>query len=158
MSARKKFPTRQILLRTEVQHATLLNLLNSLPLDDNHPLEVIVREPVKTRGLDANARMWVGALADISAQAYVRGRTYSAEVWHENFKRDYLPEDDDPDLPALVKDPITWRKWDYTPNGERVLIGSTTQLTKRGFSQYIEQVMAYGANLGVQFSAGRLAA
>lgn len=153
MSARQKFPTRQILLRTPVQQATVLSLLNSLPLDDANPLEVIVREPVKTRGLDANALMWVGPLADIAEQAYVGGRTYTPEIWHEFFKSEYLPKSHDPEY---TKD--GYIKWDFTPGGERVLIGSTTQLTKRGFAEYLEQVMAYGANLGVQYSAGRRAA
>lgn len=150
---RQKFPTRQILLRTPVQQATVLSLLNSLPLDDTNPLEVIVREPVKARTMTQNDLMWVGPLADIAAQAYVGGRTYTAEIWHEFFKAEYLPETYDPEY---TKD--GYIKWDYTPSGERVLIGSTTQLTKRGFAEYLEQVMAYGANLGVQFSAGRRAA
>lgn len=39
--------------------------------------------------------------------------------------------------------------------GERILIGSTTQLTTGGFSDYLEQVYSYGANLGVLFTASR---
>jgi hypothetical protein len=33
-----------------------------------------------------------------------------------------------------------------------VLIGSTQKLTKHGFSLYMEQIYAYGAELGVRFS------
>jgi hypothetical protein len=40
------------------------------------------------------------------------------------------------------------------PSGERVLIGSTTQLTVRGFAQYLTRVEAYGAQeLSVEFHA-----
>lgn len=150
---RPKFQTRQVFLRTEQQRALVTALLPNLPLDEHEPLEVIIREPVKARGLDANALMWVGPLADIAAQAWVQGRQFSAEVWHEHFKREHLPEEFDPEL---TKD--GYRKWDYTPTGERVLIGSTTQLTKRGFSQYLEQIEAEGAVMGVQFGARRMAA
>lgn len=146
MSTRQKFQTRQILLRSSVQHETLLNLINSLPLDDEHPLEVVVREPVKVRVLSQNNLMWVGPLADIAEQAYVGGRNYTPEIWHEFFKATFLPETHDPEY---TKD--GYIKWDYTPAGERVLIGSTTQLTKLGFSDYLEQIMAYGSSLGVLF-------
>lgn len=156
--SRPKFATRQFFLRTDTQTATLLALVPHLPLDQDNPLEVVIREKAKVRGMDQNALMWVGPLADIAAQAWVGGRQFSAEVWHEQFKREYLPEEDDPDLGELVKDPFTWRKWDWTPNGDRVLIGSTTQLTKKGFSQYLTQVEAFGASLGVQFGARRMAA
>jgi hypothetical protein len=35
------------------------------------------------------------------------------------------------------------------------LVGSTTDLTVYGFSQYLEQVTAHGASLGVQFHTVR---
>ena len=151
--SRQKFPTRQIMLRTVQQRGIVMALLPNLPLDEANPLEVIIREPVKARGPDQNSLMWVGPLADIEAQAWVDGRQFSAEVWHEHFKREYLPEEFDPELTKEG-----YRKWDYTPAGERVLIGSTTQLTKRGFSQYLEQIEADGAGMGVQFGARRVAA
>ena len=151
--SRQKFPTRQIMLRTVQQRGIVMALLPNLPLDEANPLEVIIREPVKARGPDQNSLMWVGPLADIEAQAWVDGRQFSAEVWHEHFKRKYLPEEFDPELTKEG-----YRKWDYTPAGERVLIGSTTQLTKRGFSQYLEQIEADGAGMGVQFGARRMAA
>lgn len=145
---RQKFQTREFLLRSEIQVATLLALIPHLPLDADHPLSVRIGEQVKVRGLDANARMWAGPLTDIAAQAWVAGRQYSAEVWHHQFKTGFLPEEYDPELTKEG-----YRKWDYTPAGDRVLVGSTTQLTKRGFAQYLEQVEAFGAGLGVMFSA-----
>jgi len=151
--SRQKFPTRQIMLRTVQQRGIVMALLPNLPLDEANPIEVIIREPVKARGMDQNALMWVGPLADIAAQAWVDGRQFSADVWHEHFKREYLPEEFDPELTKEG-----YRKWDYTPAGERVLVGSTTQLTKRGFSQYLEQIEADGAGMGVQFGARRMAA
>lgn len=153
MTNTPKFDARRFVLAGEEQRRNAIALLSNVPLG----LEVLIREQVKQRGLDANALMWAGPLKDIAEQAYVGGRRYSAEVWHEQFKAEFLPEDDATDLCELVKDPIKWKKWDYTPNGDRVLIGSTTDLTKKGFSQYLEQIHAYGSLLGVQFGV-RIAA
>lgn len=116
-------------------------------------VECVIREPVKVRRLNQNALMWAGPLKDLSEQAWVGGRTYRAEVWHEQMKREHLPEGDEEDLARLVKSPETYRKWDVTPSGERVLVGSTTDLTVYGFAQYMEAIFAYGAGLGVMFSA-----
>lgn len=145
---RDQLKTRKILLRTELQRQTAIKALSSLPLDEAHPLEVVFREEVKVRKPDQNSAMWSGPLKDISEQAYVDGRTYSDVVWHEHFKELFLPEDFDPEL---CKE--GYRKWDFTPSGKRVLVGSTTELTVRGFALYLQQVEAFGANLGVEFHA-----
>ncbi len=144
------FQARTIRIIGEQQRETALAAIRNLPIIDP-PIELVMREEKKARGLDANARMWVGPLADIEAQAWVNGRQFTAEVWHEHFKREFLPEDGEPELEALAKD--GYRKWDHLPSGERVLIGSTTQLTVKGFARYLQQVEAFGASLGVCFSA-----
>lgn len=149
MSDRQKLQTVKIRLVGEVQRNAAAARLANLPLDAEKPIEVVFREEQKVRTLDANARMWAGPLKDISAQAWLDRRQFSAEVWHEFFKKAYLPEDDDRELPELAKD--GYLKWDIDPNGDRVLVGSTTQLTPKGFSIYLEQVMAFGAGLGVLF-------
>lgn len=153
MTARQKFiPSTIVLLddaRVQLAHAALDNA----PLDADKPLEMIIREQVKTRKLDQQALMWVGPLADIANQAWIKKRRYSAKVWHEEFKIEFLPEGDELNLHELVKNPFVYQKWDYTPKGDRVLIGSTTDLTVKGFAQYLDEVYAYGANLGVLFSA-----
>lgn len=143
---RPKFKTRKILMRGETQVATLLALVPNLPLDPENPIEVVIREQVKVRTLPQQARMWIGPLADIEKQAWLLGRQFSAEAWHEHFKAQFLPEAYDEEL---TKEGYV--KWDIDPAGNRVLIGSTTQLTKKGFAQYLEQVYAAGAGLGVQF-------
>ncbi len=92
--------------------------------------------------------MWAGPLRDIAEQAWIEGRQHSAEVWHEYFKRELLPEEFDPER---CKE--NYAKWAYDPGGERVLIGSTTQLTVKGFAEYLTAIEAFGAALGVMFSA-----
>ncbi len=147
--SRPAFKTRTIRLVGEQQAEVAYAALRHAPIDPERPLEMILREEKKTRRPDANAAMWAGPLRDIAEQAWVKGRRYSAETWHEFYKREYLPDVDDPEIDLLVRD--GYRKWDTDPGGERVLIGSTTQLTVRGMAIYMQQVEAHGANLGVQF-------
>lgn len=138
---------RVIVLYGHSQHQAAQALLKNMPIDSESPIEMVLREYAKPRKLSQNALMWVGPLADIAEQAWIDGRSYSAEVWHEHFKRQFLPEDFDP---AMCRE--GYRKWDFTPSGERVLVGSTTQLTVKGMAQYLTQIEAAGADMGVQFS------
>jgi hypothetical protein len=149
---RDKYPTKTIHLVGDMQKATARLLIDQAPVDPMQPIEVVIREKQKVRKPDANALMWAGPLSDISEQAYVNGRTYSPEVWHELYKRKYLPEEYDSEL---CKE--GYRKWDIAPDGKRILVGSTTQLTVKGFALYLEQVYADGASMGVQFHERRAA-
>ncbi len=80
-----------------------------------------------------NARYWgKGVLAQIAAQAVVNGRLYSAETWHEQFKRDFIG-------------------FDELPNGQ--IVGkSSTGLSTTEFSEFCTAVEAFAATeLGVTF-------
>jgi len=147
---RPEFSPRTIYLIGPQQAHIAVALIPNLPIDPDNPLEIVIREKQKGRKLSANARYWAGPLSDIAKQAWVQGRQYSAEVWHEMYKREYLPEDNDPELAELAKE--GYCKWSFDPMGERILVGSTTQLTKKGFARYLQQVEAYGASLGVHFT------
>lgn len=152
--SRPKYQTRHIMLVGEMQKSTAKILIDNAPMDAVHPIEFVIREAVKPRKADQNALYWSGPLADIANQAWVQGRTFSAETWHEHFKREFLPESH---IEGMTKE--GYQKWDIAPSGERVLIGSTTDLTVRGFSEYLEQIYAYGASLGVKFhTVDRMAA
>lgn len=144
---RPKFEQRKLLLRGQEQVDRAIALLRTLPLDDKKPLEVLVREEVKARKASQNDLMWAGPLKDIAEQAWIEKRQHSAEVWHEFFKQQFLPDLYDPELCKDEK----YRKWDEGPGGGRVLVGSSTDLTIRGFAQYLEQIHAFGASLGVEF-------
>lgn len=147
-SKRPKAEPRRILLSGERQREEAMKALRAAPLDAIRPLECLIREEPKKRGLDQNALMWAGPLRDIAEQAVIEGRRYSDVIWHHQLKKELLPEEFDPELCREG-----YRKWDYDLDGEKVLVGSTTQLTVRGMAFYIEQVHAFGANLGVRFHA-----
>ena len=147
-----KYNQRIISLNTPELRNTAKNAIDNLPKDIN--LEVVIREHKKQRSLDANAKYWAGPLKDIAEQFWLNGRQYSAEILHELFKERYLvDETDEPYIHEHVRNPETYRKYDYTPDGNRVLVGSTTDLTPYGFWQFIEQVYAFGAEHGVLFHA-----
>ena len=80
-----------------------------------------------------NRRYWGrGVLAQIAEQATVNGKLYSAETWHEQFKRQFI---------GVVE----------LPSGE-VIGKSSTDLTTAEFSAFCDQVEAYAASeLGVTF-------
>jgi len=124
-----------------------IQMLRNVPIDTLRPLEVVIREETKRRKPDANAAMWAGPLKDLSEQAWLEGHQYSAEVWHHWAKKEFLPDEFDPELCM-----DGYQKWAIDPAGDRVLIGSTTELTVKGMSEYMEQLIAFGANLDVKFS------
>ena len=85
------------------------------------------------RSAAQNRRYWgQGVLAQVAAQAVVNGKLYSAESWHEQFKRMFIG-------------------FDELPNGQ--IIGkSSTGLTTAEFCDFCTQVEAYAAQeLGVRF-------
>ncbi len=145
MEKRGKYPTRRFLIRSAQQKDLACRVISQLPEDWDRPVEVVVREQPRQRNLEQNSLMWV-ALTDISQQVYLGGRTYDADCWHEYCKRAFLPES--PEEGMVLE---SYQKWAFLPNGDRVLRGSTTDLTKKGFSRYLEQIYAFGAQQGVQF-------
>lgn len=80
-----------------------------------------------------NKRYWGrGVLAQIAEQAVVGGRLYSAEVWHEQMKRQFIG-------------------FDELPNGQ--IVGkSSAGLSTAEFSDFCTKVEAHAATeLGVTF-------
>lgn len=145
-SNRPLLARRPFRLVDEQVRERIIAAVHHLPIDTLRPIEVVFQEEQKKRKLDQNALMFAGPLRDIAEQAYLDGRQFSVEVWHEYFKRQLLPEAYDPELCME-----NYTKWSVDPAGDRVLVGSTTQLTVRGMAQYIEAIQAFGASLGVQF-------
>lgn len=87
---------------------------------------------LRKRSKQQNRRYWGrGVLAQIAEQAAPGGKLYSAECWHEQFKRQFI---------GVVE----------IPNG--VIGKSSTELTTAEFCDFCTQVEAYAAQeLGVRF-------
>ncbi len=92
----------------------------------------VILQP-RTRTLEQNARYWGrGILAQIAEKATVNGQKFSAEAWHELFKRKFI---------GLIE----------LPGGEVVGQSSKDLSTKR-FSTFVDEVEAYAVtDLGVVF-------
>lgn len=92
-------------------------------------LTVALRKRTKPQ----NRRYWGrGVLAQIAEQAVVNGKLYSAETWHEQFKRQFI---------GVIE----------LPNGE-VIGKSSTELSTAEFCEFSDKVEAYAATeLGVTF-------
>lgn len=144
---REKFHQRRLLLREPLQVERAIVALREAPLDADNPVEFLIREQVKERKLTQQGLMWVGPLADMAEQIVVGGRKYSAKVWHEHMKAQYLPNEYDAEMCASED----YLKWEMSMDREPILVGSTTDLTTRGFGIYLEQVFAFGGNMGVMF-------
>lgn len=87
----------------------------------------------ETRSGPQNRRYWSnGLLAQIARDAVVQGRKYSAEVWHEQFKRMFI---------GVIE----------LPDGS--IVGqSSTGLTVAQFSAFCDKVESYAVTeLGISF-------
>lgn len=87
----------------------------------------------RTRTLKQNARYWGnGVLAQIARKASVNGKRFSAESWHEHFKRLFIGIEEMPDGSVRGK--------------------SSKELEIEEFAKFAQQVEAYAVTeLGVVF-------
>jgi NinB protein len=94
---------------------------------------LVLTVKLKNRTIPQNRRYWGrGVLSQIAEQAVVNGKLFGAEVWHEQFKRQFIGVDE-------------------LPNGQ-VIGKSSTGLTTSEFCDFCTQVEAYAASeLGVVF-------
>jgi len=143
---RDKFETRTIYLRGKQQEETLLQLIPALPLDEEKPLQVIIREAVDERSLAQNKLMWA-MINDVSDQVWLNRRKYLPDVWNIYFKQLFLP-----DYPEEGITRVNYCKWGKGMEGEQVLIGSTTDLTIKGMTKYLDEINRYASEYGVVFS------
>lgn len=118
---------RQFVLRNESNAQALWNFLKSnwvALAKDGKPLAVTVTEHKAKRSADQNRRYW-SILNEIAANAWIDGKQFSAEAWHEHFKRKLIGCEE-------------------TPDGGSVGI-STTTLNTAEFTDYMNKVEAFAA-------------
>jgi hypothetical protein len=108
---------------------------------------VTVAPETKQRSLPQNKLQWAELLGEVSRQAWVNGRLFGEDVWHEVLKEKFMPDSEQEGitLPGYVK-------WKEKPDGSLKCVASTTKLTKLGMTQYLNECYAYAAQeLGVRF-------
>ena len=104
--------------------------------EKGEPLRVIVTADERKRNSEQNRFLWGVVYRDIAEQAWVNGRQFTKDVWHEHCARMFG-----------VCEEMT------LPNGEIIIKRkSTAEMSVGEFSIYMTQVQAYAAGeLGVQF-------
>lgn len=107
-------------------------------VERGRPLRVIVTEDEKKRNNEQNKRLWKAVYEQIAEQAWVDGKQFSKDVWHEWYAGKYMPK-----IEFVM------------PDGEIVMRRkSTSELTVSEFSEYMQRVEADAASeLGVMFLA-----
>lgn len=127
---------RTFILRGEPNARTLWAFLKAnwrTMAATGRPLAVTVREAKAKRSVEQNARLWA-MLNEIAANAWIDGRQFPAEAWHEHFKRRLIG------LQEL-------------PDGSTVGI-STTTLSVAQMTEYMDAIEAIAVDeLGVEMGA-----
>ena len=102
------------------------------------PLRIIISTQEEKRREQQNKYYWAVVIRSIADQAWVDGKRFSGEVWHEHVARMFGILKD-----VTLPDSIVIQK--------RL---STTEMTVKEFSEYIENVTAWGASeLGIRYPA-----
>jgi hypothetical protein len=78
-------------------------------------------------------------LTQLAGEAWVNGQQFCAEAWHEHIKAAHLPE----------KNNKGDDKWLILPDGSRRCIMSTTRLDVKEMTDYMDNLAAFAAELGV---------
>jgi hypothetical protein len=120
-------------LRSEEIRSRACQFVASLPVDQNRPLVVEVKE--MTRSLEQNSLFWA-VMTDIANQVVWHGRKLSKEDWKHVLsaalcRQDVVPNIDGTGFVALGK--------------------STSKMTVREMRDLIELAQAFGAEHGVRF-------
>lgn len=104
--------------------------------DRGEPLRVIVTADERKRNVQQNRMYWGAILKQISEQAWVNGRQFNKDTWHEFYARKFG-----------ISDEMT------LPDGEVIIKRkSTSEMSVGEFSDYMSQVQANAASeLGVEF-------
>ena len=98
-----------------------------------HPMQVECKPESKKRNTQQNRYYW-NLLHQIHEQAWVEGRQYAPEIWHEMGKRKFIGCIDMP--------------------GGGLMAMSTTDLSTKEFAEYVNKFEAWAASeLGVTFYA-----
>jgi hypothetical protein len=97
--------------------------------EKGEPLRVIITSEEKKRNAEQNKFLWGVVYRDIAEQAWVEGRQFDKDTWHEYFARKF----------GVCED-VT------LPDGEVIVRRkSTAQMSVGEFSQYMTQVQAHAA-------------
>lgn len=109
---------------------------------DGKEVRILAAEAEDDRSVRQNRFYWGAVLREISEQAKINGERWAPDAWHQWAKREYLGY-------AFVRETVAGRKRKVV----RKELRSTTKLSVKRMSEYLDKVMAFAAtDLGVVFS------
>lgn len=131
--------SRTFILRSESNAAALISFLKAnagAMARAGKPLEVSVSEAGAKRSVQQNRRYWQ-LISHIAENAWIDGKQYGKETWHEFFARRF----------GIMKEIVL-------PDGEITLRReSTSEMDVETFQNYLFRIEAYAAQeLGVEFA------
>jgi len=126
----------QFLIKTEKQRENIVKIFENIKIPDCG-VSVSWQDEDSKRTAQQNRLLWVGAYRPI-ADYMTRhsGNIITSEMVHLVAKDRFLD-------PVVVE----------YKGKSKSYVGSTTQLGKKAWSDYIEQVWAWGADMGVYFES-----
>jgi hypothetical protein len=136
---------QKYVIYTREQLLQVLERMATMEIAPGRPCMMTFGKYSAKRNNDQNALYW-SLLGEIAEQAFVEGRAFSADSWHEYMKLHVMPT-----MVELASGEIV-PKWVELPGGGRI-VRSTTELSKACFADYITLVEKEGASIGVFFSA-----
>ena len=134
-------------IRTEIELRVFIDRIKFI-WREGMQLQATIEPFVKKRTIPQNKKMWSSMIGDFADQGRMNGERYEAEDWHYFLKKNFLAGEyqEGITLPGYVK-------WRAMPDGELKLVGSTTDLTTKGMSEYLEKCYAFGSSeLDIHFT------
>ena len=130
---------KEFRLTHELARTTVINVINQLPIDSEHPLRIVIDEDNRT--LAQNRMMWA-VLNDIAKQVNWNGEQLTAEEWKH-----------------LITANLHGQKCFKGIGGGLVFMGlSTRKMNKKEFADVVTCAEQFGAENGVKFSNDALEA
>ena len=108
---------------------------------DGERVSLVAQREEDAKTVQQGKFLWGVVYKEMSEQASIGGQKYSAAAWHELCKRQFLPRVKKVIRVAGKKRPVV-----------TTTIGTTQGIGIRKMSAYIEECLAFGVDLGVQFS------
>ena len=133
---RNKIAKIIVLIRSELQKELLSSKISNLPVDEDHPIQVVISEETKKRSIPQNRIMW-GMLGDISKQVEWYGMMLLDNEWKDIFTASLKKQKVAPGL-----------------DGGFVVLGArTSEMSVKEMIDMITLMQAFGVEKDVKFKA-----
>lgn len=150
---RQPYDPRTLMLRTDEQRERVKRYIDSLPLDQERPLRIVIDDPLPAKSR-IQEQKYHAMLGDISRQYEHAGRKWSLDdmkrILIDQFQRDTMK---DPDIgPLWVASGLVRMAPAFDGSGVVVLGATSKKFSSRLAACFIEWLYALGAELKIEWS------